>query len=71
MAFTEATLQAALNDSGADPAAEIVRFIPGPTVTDVYVQNNFDTRNKTGGWVQVGSTLTAAQAHTAIDAAMS
>ena len=70
MAFTEAQLLTAIQDSGADVQAQIVRFIPGPLFTDVYIQNMLDSRAHTGAWVQVDSTLTAANAHIAIDAAL-
>jgi hypothetical protein len=70
MAFTEAQLLAELQDSGTNPEVVITQFIVGATTTDVYCENNTDTAKKTGPMVQVLNSLTAAQAHTAIDTAM-
>lgn len=71
MAFTRDQLLTELQDSGTNMQATITQFIPGTTYTDVYVQNNLDSKTKTGPMVQVLNSLTAAQAHAAIDAAMS
>lgn len=68
MAFTEAQLLAQIQ-VGA-PQAVITQFIVGASYTDVYVENHNDTALKTGRWVQVANTQTAAQAHTDIQNAM-
>lgn len=71
MAFTEAQLLSDMSDGGLDTTIRIIGFIPGATVTDVYVENNnTDSRMKTGPWVQIPNSSTAAQAHALIDAAM-
>lgn len=72
MAFTEAQLKTDMSDGGSDDNFRIIGFIVGATTTDIYVQNNnTDSRMKSGPWVQVLNSLTAAQAHAAVDAAMS
>lgn len=71
MAFTEAQLLADIAADSATQRCKIIGFIVGATHTDVYLQNDDDTKNKTGPWVQIPNTYTAAQAHTAIDNVMS
>ena len=71
MAFTEAQLLTELQASGANLNAKIIAFIPVSTThTDVLIQNNFPTKEKTGPMVQVAQTNTAAQALVLINAQM-
>lgn len=69
MAFTEAAVTALLDPAGTDKTVLITRYLPGTTFTDVYVTaiNGYAGRSK---WIQVDSTLTAAQAATAIQTAI-
>ena len=69
MSFTEAQLLTEFQTT--NPEAKIVGFVVGTSYTDVYVQNHNDSSRKTGPWVQVANTRTAAQAHTDIQTAMS
>lgn len=69
MAFTEAALQALLDPATTTTDLEIRRFIPGPVLTDVYVVGGVAPHAGKALWVQVDSTLTAAQAAAAIVAA--
>jgi len=69
MAFTQAQLQAQVDADGLN--CKITRFdaTSSASYTDVYVQNMNSTADKSG-WVQVAQSNTAAQAATAIRAAM-
>lgn len=71
MAFTEAQLQAQLNTDGL--CARIIRFdnTSSASYTDVGVQNLNGTSAKKTGYVQIAQSNTAAQAATAIRAALS
>ncbi len=70
MAFTEASLVAQLDSASTGKLINVERYIPGSVYTDVYAigLNGYAGRSR---WVQVDSTLTAAQAATAIRTGLS
>lgn len=70
MAFTEATVQAAIDSAVDGAGCKITNFIVGATTTDIYVQN-MGTASRKSGWTQVTNTRTASQAETDIKAALS
>lgn len=67
MAFTQAQLNAQLT-----APEQVVAFVNDSTgsYTDIYCQNMYSTARK-AGWTQIAQTQTAAQAATAIRAALS
>lgn len=67
MAFTQAQLNAQLT-----APEQVIAFVNDSTgsYTDVYCQNMYSTARK-AGWTQVAQSQTAAQAATAIRAALS
>lgn len=71
MAFTEAQLSAQLDSAATGRTISIQELIPGPTVTDVYAVGVTAPYAGRSRWVQVTSSNTAAQAATAIQAALS
>ena len=70
MAFTEAQLQAQIAADGLN--CKIIRFdaTASASYTDVCVENLNSTSRKTG-WAQIAQSNTAAQAATALKAALS
>jgi hypothetical protein len=71
MAFTEAQLVAQLDPASTGRTINIQELIPGPTITDVYAIGVVAPYAGRSRWVQVNSSNTAAQAATAIQAALS
>lgn len=71
MAFTEAQLVAQLDPASTGRTINIQELIPGPTITDVYAVGVVAPYAGRSRWVQVTSSNTAAQAATAIQAALS
>lgn len=70
MAFTEAELVAQLDSAATDRTIVLQRFIPGATFTDVYAVGVVSPVGGRSRWVQIDSTLTAAQAATAVTAGL-
>lgn len=71
MAFSEAQLVAQLDPSSTGRTITIGELIPGATVTDVYAIGVTAPYAGRSRWVQVLSSLTPAQAATAIQAGLS
>lgn len=71
MAFTESQLVAQLDPASTGRTINIQELIPGPTITDVYAIGVVAPYAGRSRWVQVNSSNTAAQAATAIQAALS
>lgn len=71
MAFTEAQLVAQLDPASTGRTITLEDFIPGPTVTDVYAVGFTAPYAGRSRWVQMASSLTAAQAAAAIQAGLS
>lgn len=71
MAFTEAQLVAQLDAAATGRTINLESFIPGPTVTDVYAIGVTAPYAGRSRWVQMLSSLTAAQAATAIQDGLS
>lgn len=70
MAFTEAALVAQLDAAATGRTITLKSFIPGPTVTDVYAVGQLAPYAGRSRWIQVTSSLTAAQAASAIQAGL-
>jgi hypothetical protein len=71
MPFTEAQLMTQLDPANTGRTIMLSDFIPGPTVTDVYAIGVTAPYAGRSRWVQVLSSLTAAQAATAIQSGLS
>lgn len=69
MAFTQAELQAEIDADGLNCKITQFNATSSASYTDVYVQNMNSTADKSG-WVQVAQSNTAAEAATAIRAAL-
>ena len=70
MAFTEATLVAQLDPTAGGRTIELQTYNPGATYTNVYAIGVIGPYAGRSRWVQVDSSLTASQAATAIQTAL-
>jgi hypothetical protein len=62
MAWTEAQLNAQLDPTGTDKSIDIIRLIPGPTVTSVYAIGITAPYAGCCGWFDLTTAQTDAQA---------
>ena len=70
MAYTEAAVAAALDPTAQGRTIAMERYIPGTTITDVYAVGVTAPYAGRSRWIQVLNSLNAAQAATAIQAAL-
>lgn len=70
MAYTEAQLNTALDPVAGGRTITIERLIPGTTTTDIYAVGVTAPYAGRSRWVQLQSSLTPAQAATAIQNAL-
>lgn len=70
MAFTEASLVAQIDPASTDRTIQLINYIPGATVTNVYAIGIVAPYAGRSRWVELTSSNTAAQAATQLQNAL-